>query len=379
MFLGPSASVLSLRRDESMRIKQEYHAFRNRSAYTMFAFAAALHALVRRARRMAEANVAFTLTPVVMVGIQLFLCWLLFFYVAAALRESVLKLNGSHIRPWWIHHHYWAMATAVLMLSLPVDSPSFVRSVTMFLWWAMMQAVVIVAQNRYQRRRMYTRIALGKNSAMDVVSGETSGAHGQLLLLYPMLFAMQALQASGRRGRARAQRGRGHAGAAGAGGLAAASAGRLPASPAAGTRAPLCPRLILPLPSPPLPSPPLPSPRLPSPPFALVILQAYLGVEMMRQTYPALLSTEGFLDPERKESDLWGSRGVALAGAMMLYMAFRNFVNTAATIIDKRGSRERAVSRLAALRARSAAGPSKAAAAAAAAAPGGPGPSSKAE
>lgn len=33
----------------------------------------------------------------------------------------------------------------------------------------------------------YTRIALGKSRAMDVVGGESSGASGQLLLLYPML------------------------------------------------------------------------------------------------------------------------------------------------------------------------------------------------
>lgn len=41
---------------------------------------------------------------------------------------------------------------------------------------------------------MYTRIALGKNSAMDVVSGESSGGQGQLLILYPMLFALQGLE-----------------------------------------------------------------------------------------------------------------------------------------------------------------------------------------
>jgi hypothetical protein len=34
------------------------------------------------------------------VGCQLFLCWLLYFYTASAMRESVLKVNGSHIRPW---------------------------------------------------------------------------------------------------------------------------------------------------------------------------------------------------------------------------------------------------------------------------------------
>ena len=41
---------------------------------------------------------------------------------------------------------------------------------------------------------MYTRIALGKNSAMDVVSGESSGGQGQLLILYPLLFALQVLE-----------------------------------------------------------------------------------------------------------------------------------------------------------------------------------------
>jgi hypothetical protein len=34
----------------------------------------------------------------------------------------------------------------------------------------------------------YTRIAMGKNTAMDVVTGESSGTSGQLLLLYPLLF-----------------------------------------------------------------------------------------------------------------------------------------------------------------------------------------------
>lgn len=55
--------------------------------------------------------------------------------------------------------------------------------------WSCFQALVMMVQNRYQRRRMYTRIALGKNTAMDVVSGESSGSSGQLFLLYPLLFS----------------------------------------------------------------------------------------------------------------------------------------------------------------------------------------------
>lgn len=41
---------------------------------------------------------------------------------------------------------------------------------------------------------MYTRIALGKDSAMDVVGGESSGMAGQLLVLLPFLFGLQLWQ-----------------------------------------------------------------------------------------------------------------------------------------------------------------------------------------
>lgn len=36
------------------------------------------------------------------------------------------------------------------------------RGVQLFLQWAMMQGVTMLLQNRYQRQRLYTRIALGK-------------------------------------------------------------------------------------------------------------------------------------------------------------------------------------------------------------------------
>jgi hypothetical protein len=36
------------------------------------------------------------------------------------------------------------------------------RGVELFLCWAIMQGFVMMLQNRYQRQRLYTRIALGK-------------------------------------------------------------------------------------------------------------------------------------------------------------------------------------------------------------------------
>lgn len=57
-------------------------------------------------------------------GLQLYFAWLCYFYVAMALREAVLLVNGSHIKPWWIAHHWWSALGSLLMLALPISSPS---------------------------------------------------------------------------------------------------------------------------------------------------------------------------------------------------------------------------------------------------------------
>jgi hypothetical protein len=57
-----------------------------------------------------------------------------------ALRAA--QVNGSNIRPWWIHHHYWAMVTTALVLALPVDSAAVQAFVRKLLWWSCFQARV---------------------------------------------------------------------------------------------------------------------------------------------------------------------------------------------------------------------------------------------
>jgi hypothetical protein len=49
---------------------------------------------------------------------------------------------------------------------------------------------------------------------------------------------------------------------------------------------------------------------------------------MVWATFGSLLSPEGWLDQEAHESDLRGSRGVALAGALMIFMGLANFRHT---------------------------------------------------
>ena len=52
------------------------------------------------------------------------------------------------------------------------------------------------------------------------------------------------------------------------------------------------------------------------------------GVQMMKVTIGSLFSAEGWLELEAHESDLRGSRGIAIAGALMLFMGVLNFKNT---------------------------------------------------
>ncbi|GMH28782.1 hypothetical protein Nepgr_030625 [Nepenthes gracilis] len=188
MFIGP-IDVRATRKDVQLKVKQEYNRFRDRTAFLFLLFPSAL--LVLRSWIWNRCLPAFP--------VQLYQAWLLFLYTGLALRENILRVNGSDIRSWWIYHHYCAMAMALVSLTWEIKGqPNCVekqRGVELFLQWAMMQGVAMLLQNRYQRQRLYTRIALGKAKRMDVVWGETAGVDGQLWLLCPILFVLQGFEA----------------------------------------------------------------------------------------------------------------------------------------------------------------------------------------
>lgn len=195
MLLGDKINLVAFRRDVSQGIREEYHRFRDTSALVMLLGPMALVlGMTWSDRAQAVPFFQGRLTPGLLTGVQVYLAWLSYFYLAMALRENVLYVNGSHIRAWWMQHHYWSAAASLGMLGLPIHSPAVHYFFRFYLIWSIFQALVMYVQNRYQRRRMYTRIALGRNTAMDVVAGESSGSSGQLLLLYPLLFVLQLAQ-----------------------------------------------------------------------------------------------------------------------------------------------------------------------------------------
>lgn len=81
----------------------------------------------------------------------MYLALLAYVYVALALRENVLLVNGSAIRSWWICHHYWSAGCCLLLLALPIDSPSMHRFCEAFLLWSCFQAAIMFLYNRYAR------------------------------------------------------------------------------------------------------------------------------------------------------------------------------------------------------------------------------------
>ncbi|KAL0340906.1 UNVERIFIED_CONTAM: Transmembrane protein [Sesamum radiatum] len=188
MFLGP-INVRANRKDVKLKVKEEYNNFRDRTAY-LFLFLPTLLLMLR-------SWIWDGCLPA--LPVQLYQAWLLYLYTGLALRENILRVNGSDIRPWWIKHHYCAMAMALISLTWEIergpDCAQKQRGVELFLKWAIMQGVAMILQNRYQRQRLYTRIALGKARRMDVVWGETAGVQGQLLLLCPILFVLQGFEA----------------------------------------------------------------------------------------------------------------------------------------------------------------------------------------
>lgn len=181
-------NVRSVRRDARFKVKEEYNSYRDRTA--MYFLAAPLLLLGCKWGFQIECLPGYL--------VHIYQAWLLVFYTSLALRENILRINGSDIRPWWIYHHYLAILMAMVSLTWGIEGPSCRKKqagVSLFLWWAVVQGVAMLLQNRYQRRRLYARIALGKAGRMDVVWGETAGMKGQLLLLYPLLFVLQAFQA----------------------------------------------------------------------------------------------------------------------------------------------------------------------------------------
>ncbi|KAF3338193.1 transmembrane protein 120 [Carex littledalei] len=114
--------------------------------------------------------------------VQLYQAWLLFLYTTLALRENILRVNGSDNS--WIYHHYCAMVMALMSLTWEIkgqpDCAMKHKGVQLFLGWALMQGFAMLLQNSYLESKARARkdkgvawaiVAAGWSSALPVVGG----------------------------------------------------------------------------------------------------------------------------------------------------------------------------------------------------------------
>jgi hypothetical protein len=181
LFLG-KVNVKHTRDVEKLALKNEYQKFKRRTDYLFLVFVI-IQLWILPNNRIIE---------------SLFQVWLLYYYITLALRENILKVNGSNIKYWWIVHHYLSIAISLTILIWAPQSPVYTRFVAQFLWFSFFQALVQMLQTQYQTAKLYKLVSLGKASRMDVTgdfdAGVESSCNPGLYFLLPFLLFMQGWQ-----------------------------------------------------------------------------------------------------------------------------------------------------------------------------------------
>eukprot|EP01113_Clastostelium_recurvatum_P036977 TRINITY_DN5361_c0_g1_i1.p1 TRINITY_DN5361_c0_g1~~TRINITY_DN5361_c0_g1_i1.p1 ORF type:complete len:365 (+),score=89.10 TRINITY_DN5361_c0_g1_i1:31-1095(+) len=179
LFLG-KVNVKQYRDGERLRLKQEYETFKSKTNPQFIGFVVLMYFLPH---------------PMLITIWQI---WLLYYYITLALRENILRVNGSSIKRWWIVHHYLSMSGALVMLLWPLG-PSYVHFFPQVLRFSFAQGLVQVLINRYQQGQLYKLVAMGKATIMDV-AGESEGWIDDpgwtpsAMFLLPFLLTVQLLQ-----------------------------------------------------------------------------------------------------------------------------------------------------------------------------------------
>jgi len=182
LFLG-QVNVKQFRDGERFRLKQEYEKFKRKTNPQFMAFVFLLY--------------LFPNSEMLVTAWQI---WLLYYYTTLALRENILKVNGSNIKAWWIMHHYLSITGSFTMLLWPSSSSTFSTiALPLFTYFSGAQGLVQILINRYQQGQLYKLVAMGKASMMDV-AGEAEGWINDpgwtpsAMFLLPFLLLVQCFQ-----------------------------------------------------------------------------------------------------------------------------------------------------------------------------------------
>ncbi|MCP9258353.1 Transmembrane protein [Dirofilaria immitis] len=119
---------------------------------------------------------------------------LVWFYCTLTIRESILRINGSRIKGWWIMHHYVSCVLSGITVTWG-DGECYRSFRTQFITFCFYLSFVQLLQCRYQTGCLRRLHALGQRYSMDVsVEGFSSWMFKGLTFLIPFLVSSYIFQ-----------------------------------------------------------------------------------------------------------------------------------------------------------------------------------------
>uniref|UniRef100_F6QFN1 Transmembrane protein 120B-A n=1 Tax=Ciona intestinalis TaxID=7719 RepID=F6QFN1_CIOIN len=156
---------------DKFRYKDEYEKFKLYCSITTLGFAVALVFFLNH--RVFDAMFSFVL---------------LWYYCTLTVRESILIVNGSRIKGWWVMHHYVSVALSGTNV-IWGDNEAYREFRPVLMTFSIYQSLVQVMQYYYQSGCLYRLRALGERHDMDLtVEGFQSWMWRGLTFLLPFLF-----------------------------------------------------------------------------------------------------------------------------------------------------------------------------------------------
>ncbi|XP_013413304.1 transmembrane protein 120A [Lingula anatina] len=113
---------------------------------------------------------------------------LVWYYCTLTIRESILIVNGSRIKGWWVAHHFVSTVCTGVLLIWP-DGVTYRLFRQQFMIFSVYLSFVQVLQFYYQSGCLYRLRALGERHNMDItVEGFQSWMWKGLSFILPFLF-----------------------------------------------------------------------------------------------------------------------------------------------------------------------------------------------
>uniref|UniRef100_A0A0K0E1B3 Transmembrane protein 120 homolog n=1 Tax=Strongyloides stercoralis TaxID=6248 RepID=A0A0K0E1B3_STRER len=176
LILGSNLKLKLLTGDERYDYKRKYEEFKINLSYVLIVMV--ILALVFPFRAM-DALLNFLLV------------W---YYCTLTIRESILRVNGSHIKGWWLLHHYVSCVLCGITLTW-ANSECYKDTRVYLLGLVLYVASVQIMQYSYQSGCLRRLHALGQRHCMDItVEGFVSWMFKGLTFLIPFLLVGYILQ-----------------------------------------------------------------------------------------------------------------------------------------------------------------------------------------